>query len=198
MIFASGALFLAYDLAGNRTREQFDDGAQDTRTAYDERGRISRVRDRGFRVEYGYDPVAIAGVTAKNFVQGVITQRVRGLFEGGGRINYATIAADSFGNALGNAVVGEIRQPGTGRRNTQNAFTSTARFGGPPVGGDIAQLPDNVSNALALNIGSDSIESPDAGPASAPASPASSPSAATASPGYWAPAIPARSSASRT
>jgi len=73
---------------------------------------FERFTDNGLQTSGFNDPVAIAGVTAKNFVQGVITQRVRGLFEGGGRINYATIAADSFGNALGNAVVGEIQFQG--------------------------------------------------------------------------------------
>ena len=69
---------------------------------------LDRVSDASVRASGFSDPLRLLGNATKNFVSGVITQRVRGLFEGGGRINYATIAADSFGNALGNAVVGEI------------------------------------------------------------------------------------------
>jgi hypothetical protein len=120
----------------------------------------------------GLDFAGLARATVRNDAYGVLNRGLTVLLEGRGRIDLANIAADGFGNALGNAlgnaIVGEIQRPSGERRNPRNGFTSTARYTGPLVGGDIAQLPDSVSNALALNIGSDSIASPDAGPASAP------------------------------
>jgi LysM repeat protein len=69
----------------------------------------NKITAGGLRSSGFSSPAAILGATTKNFVEGVFVRGVQSLVEKGGRINYATIAADSFGNALGNSIVGAIR-----------------------------------------------------------------------------------------
>jgi LysM repeat protein len=69
----------------------------------------NKITAGGLRSSGFSSPAAILGATTKNFVEGVFVRGVQSLVEKGGRINYATIAADSFGNALGNAVVGALQ-----------------------------------------------------------------------------------------
>ncbi|MCK9195224.1 MAG: hypothetical protein M0P19_15270, partial [Nevskia sp.] len=52
----------------------------------------------------------VAAASLRNTAYGVLNRSITVALEGHGKINVANIAADGFGNALGNAVVGEIRQ----------------------------------------------------------------------------------------
>jgi hypothetical protein len=62
----------------------------------------------------------LVGGTIKNFAEGVIKQEIRSTFEQGGRLSLATIAADSFGNALGSSIVGAIEStPGEGQQQAE-------------------------------------------------------------------------------
>lgn len=67
-----------YDLAGNRTREQFLDYAgrvyQDNRIVYDELNRVTRVRDLRQVTEYGYDAAGNRVRSHARYLEGAILQ----------------------------------------------------------------------------------------------------------------------------
>src|SRR5262249_25403632 len=52
----------------------------------------------------------VAGRFATQLVGGMVSGTIRQLMTGGGRLQFANIAADAFGNAFGNAVVGTVQE----------------------------------------------------------------------------------------
>ncbi|MCK9383370.1 MAG: hypothetical protein M0Q15_01850 [Nevskia sp.] len=54
----------------------------------------------------------VAAASLRNTAYGVLNRSITVALEGHGKINVANIAADGFGNALGNAIVGEIQLAG--------------------------------------------------------------------------------------
>lgn len=91
------------------------------------------------------------GKFAGRFSQGLINQVSYAAFTGG-KLNYAQMAADSFGNALGNSIVDGMRGPSTTTTNrvAQNGGTTSGEISAKTASGSAsgtASLSNNPTDA---------------------------------------------------
>ncbi|MES2489414.1 MAG: DUF6531 domain-containing protein [Pseudomonadota bacterium] len=96
--------------------------------------------------------------TARQFIRGAITQSVRIVLDHHGKIDFSSIAADAFGNALGNSIVGAMQVRGDRSQLSEREgeyYDSAIRNGGSHT--DAMQFAKENSNSFLLFEESDRV-----------------------------------------
>jgi hypothetical protein len=103
---------------------------------------IAAPLTRGISEGIGLSGTDFTSSLARGFIGGVVSQRIRMAVYNEGKLDYAAIAADAFGNALGNSITDTLSQPefsGVGAANSDFRRQEIAQMN--------AQALANVSGA---------------------------------------------------
>ena len=103
------------------------------------------------------DPKSAGGQIAGSIVNGVVGQRIRMLVTKQGRVDYASIAADAFGNALGDSIVANMSSPTAADNRT--ALNRANQAADPDYYGSGTASSDAAIGGSGLTLGRNALRS---------------------------------------